>query len=40
MKVMAIDTLKPLSPEQRQRCLPAEVTATLQLYLDGKMEKF
>jgi hypothetical protein len=40
MKVMAIGTLMPLSPEQRQRYLPAEVPATLQLYLDGKMEQF
>src|SRR5262245_32481661 len=41
MKVMAIgSTLKPLTPEQRQRYLPAEVAATLQLYLDGKMEQF
>ena len=41
MKVMAIgSTLKPLTPEQRQRYLPAEVQATLQLYLDGKMEQF
>jgi hypothetical protein len=40
MKVMAIGTLKPLSPEQRERYLPAEVPATLQLYLDGKMEQF
>lgn len=40
MKVMAIGTLKPLSPEQRKRYLPAEVPATLQLYLDGKMEQF
>jgi hypothetical protein len=41
MKVMAIgSTLKPLTPEQRQRCLPAEVPPTLQLYLDGKMEQF
>jgi muconolactone delta-isomerase len=39
MKVMAIGTLKPLSPEQRQRYLPKEVPATLQLYLDGKMEQ-
>jgi hypothetical protein len=37
---MAIGTLKPLSQEQRQRYLPAEVPATLQLYLDGKMEQF
>ncbi len=40
MKAMAIGTLKPLSPEQRQRYLPREVPATLQLYLDGKMEQF
>jgi hypothetical protein len=40
MKVMAIGTLKPLSPEQRQRYLSKEVPATLQLYLDGKMEQF
>ena len=40
MKVMAIGTLKPLTPDQRQKYLPAEVTATLQLYLDGKMEQF
>jgi hypothetical protein len=38
--VMAIGTLEPLSPEQRQRYLPDEVRATLQLYLDGKMEQF
>jgi len=40
MKVMAVGTLKPLSQEQRQRYLPKEVPATLQLYLDGKMEQF
>jgi hypothetical protein len=40
MKVMAIGTLKPLSQEQRRRYLPAEVPATLKLYLDGKMEQF
>ena len=40
MKVMAIGTLKPLTPEQRQIYLPSEVPATLQLYLDGKMEQF
>jgi len=40
MKVMAIGTLKILTQEQRQRYLPAEVPATLQLYLDGKMEQF
>jgi hypothetical protein len=40
MKVMAIGTLKPLSQEQRQQYLPKEVPATLQLYLDGKMDQF
>jgi hypothetical protein len=40
MKVMAVGTLKPLTPEQRQRYLPKEVPATLQMYLDGKMEQF
>ena len=39
MKVMAIG-LKPLSQQQRQEYLPKEVPATLQLYLDGKMEQF
>ena len=39
MKVMAIGTLKPLSPEQREKYLPKEVPATLQLYVDGKMEQ-
>ena len=40
MKVMAIGTLKPITAEQRQTILPKEVPATLQLYLDGKMEQF
>jgi hypothetical protein len=40
MKVMAIGTLKSLTPEQMQKYLPQEVPATLQLYLDGKMEQF
>lgn len=40
MKVMAIGTLKPLTADQRQKYLAAEVPATLQLYLDGKMEQF
>lgn len=40
MKVMAIGTLKPLTPEQQQTYMPSEVPATLQLYLDGKMEQF
>jgi hypothetical protein len=40
MKVMAIGTLKPLTPEQRTMYLSKEVPATLQIYLDGKMEQF
>jgi hypothetical protein len=40
MKVMAVGTLKPLSLEERRQYLPKEVPATLQLYLDGKMEQF
>ena len=40
MKIMAIGTLKPLTDEQRKTYLPKEVPATLQLYLDGKMEQF
>lgn len=40
MKVMAIGTLKPLTPEQRKQYLPAEVPATLKLYLEDKMEQF
>jgi hypothetical protein len=36
MKVMAIGTLKPLTPEQQHTYMPKEVPATLQLYLDGK----
>jgi hypothetical protein len=40
MKVMAIGTLKPLTPEQEKTYLPKEVPATLRLYLEGKMEQF
>jgi hypothetical protein len=40
MKVMAIGTLEPLTPEQQKTYMPREVPATLQLYLDGKMEQF
>jgi hypothetical protein len=31
---------KPLTVEQFQTFMPKEVPATLQLYLDGKMEQF
>ena len=40
MRVMAIGTLKPLTTEQRATYLPKEVPATLQIYLDVKMEQF
>ncbi|TDN61575.1 hypothetical protein [Paraburkholderia sp. BL10I2N1] len=40
MKVMAIGSLKTLTSEQQQAYMPSEVPATLQLYLDGKMEQF
>ena len=40
MKVIAVGTLKPLSPEQQQQYMPTEVPDTLKLYLDGKIEQF
>jgi len=40
MKVMAIGTLQPMSEQQLAQYMPKEVPATLQLYLDGKMEQF
>lgn len=40
MKVMAVGSLAPLTPEQLKHYMPTEVPATLQLYLDGKMEQF
>jgi hypothetical protein len=40
MKVLAVGTLKPLSKEQSDRIFPNEVPATLQLYLNGKIEQF
>lgn len=40
MKVLAIGTLKSLTQEQSDRIFPAEVPATLKLYLDGKIEQF
>ncbi|MEK6346280.1 MAG: hypothetical protein V4764_02300 [Burkholderia sp.] len=40
MKILAIGTLKPLTPAQSERIFPAEVPATLKLYLDGKIEQF
>jgi len=41
MRVFAIGTANgQFSPEESARYMPAEVPATLQLYLDGKMEQF
>lgn len=40
MKVMAIGTLKPLTPEQQKTYMSTEVRATLQLYLEEKLEQF
>jgi muconolactone delta-isomerase len=40
MKIMAIGTLKSFTPEQQRTYMPKEVPATLQLYLDGKIEQF
>jgi hypothetical protein len=40
MKVMAVGPKRPLTPEQRQKYLPTEVSNTLKLYLDGKIEQF
>lgn len=40
MKIMAIGTLAPLTPEQQKRYMPSEVPDTLKLYLNGKIEQF
>lgn len=41
MKVLAVAAItRPLTPEMRQQIMPSEVPATLQLYLDGKIEQF
>ena len=40
MKVIAVGSKRPLTPEQRQKYLPTEVPNTLKLYLDGKIEQF
>ena len=41
MKVLAVGSIvKPVTPEQRQQIMPREVPATLQLYLDGKVEQY
>jgi hypothetical protein len=41
MNVFAIGSIiKPLTDEQRKAIMPREVPATLQHYLDGKIEQF
>ncbi|HVI89331.1 MAG TPA: hypothetical protein VM659_13580 [Dongiaceae bacterium] len=41
MKVFAIGSIsKQPTPEQQAEIMPKEVPATLQLYLDGKIEQF
>jgi hypothetical protein len=41
VKVLAVGSIvKPVTPEQRQQIMPREVPATLQLYLDGKIEQY
>jgi hypothetical protein len=41
MKFFAVGSFaKPLTDEQRKRILPKEVTDTLRLYLDGKIDQF
>ena len=41
MKVLAIGNIvKPVTDEQKAQIMPREVPATLQLYLDGKIEQF
>lgn len=39
-KFLAIGTSSPMTPEQRKEHMLAEVMATLQLYLDGKIDQF
>ena len=39
-KFLAIGTSKPMSSEQRQEYMLDEVTATMQLYLGGKIDQF
>jgi hypothetical protein len=41
MKVFAIGSItKAPTPEQQAQIMPKEVPATLQLYLDGKIDQF
>ena len=40
MKVLAIGLGEPVTPEVRTKYMPHEVPATLQLYLDGKIDQF
>ena len=41
MKVFALGNIvKPMTDEQRAQVMPREVPATLQLYLDARIEQF
>jgi len=41
MKIFALGSLaKPITDEQRKQILPKEVSDTLKLYLDGKIDQF
>ena len=41
MKVFAIESFaKPITDEERQRIMRKEVSDTLKLYLEGKIEQF
>jgi len=39
-KFLAIGTSRPMTAEQRKEYMLSEVAATLQLYLDGKIDQF
>jgi hypothetical protein len=41
MKILAIGSFdQPLTDDLKQQIMPKEVTATLKLYLEGKIEQF
>ena len=39
-KFLAIGTSTGMTPEQRKEYMLSEITATMQLYLDGKLDQF
>jgi hypothetical protein len=39
-KFLAIGTSTGMTPEQRKEYMLSEITATMQLYLDGKIDQF